>query len=237
MSSKKSYPLKFGDPRTFAEATTTETAKFLDGTEYPVGTVISISSSATINGQEVTFTLPSMAEIIFAQAHKDLDKAAKLKSKALQYSVANNARRIINEDLFFVYLQLCCSGVLGVYAALEAMVHELHIRRMDKKIIIEGKELDSNKLSNEGFERKVTSIASQLSGKENIFTLPLMKRVKALHKLRISIQHWNQPISHNYFLSLPESHPIKALINTNPLIISSTGREVLDHYSLMEKKI
>ena len=78
-----------------------------------------------------------------------------------------------------------------------------------QKVVIEGREVNLTKLSNEGFERKLTTIASQLSGKDNIKGTELMSKAREIAKLRINIQHWDQRVDENYFLELPNNHPLK----------------------------
>lgn len=176
-----------------------------------------------------------MAELLYFQSCKNLEKAASLKSKATKIFKGKNANYIRDEEALLNYYQLCCLGVLGLYASLEAMVHELHSRRRDKKVTIDGKQIDLNKLSEVGFDRKLTSIASQLSGKKSIWGTELMRKAKKIKDLRTNIQHWDQAVDENYYIKLPDNHPLKRLLEMDPVELAENARKILDHYSLKSK--
>lgn len=234
MNSKKHRPIKVGDPRTFFESKTTESFTFPNGLNYPEGSIVRSATHIKIDNQEISFTMPSMSELIFFQARKDLEKASSIKKRALRYITTNGHLTILDEELLFVYFQLSCLGILGLYSSMEAMVHELHARRRNTKVIVDGKELDLSKLSSSvGFERKLTSIASQLSGKDNIHGSELMSKAQEIARLRTNLQHWDQSVDEKYFVELPNDHPLKKLLEIDPSILALNARAILDHYSLV----
>ena len=177
-----------------------------------------------------------MAELIYFQSSRDLEKAQSIKGRALATSNINGSYHLVDEEAFYVYIQLISLGVLGLYSALESMVYELYIRKnKEKKVEIDGKELTFSEFTNKGFDTKVTKLASQLSGKASIYGTELMDKVSEIKKLRTAIQHWDVERREDYFVNLPDNHPLKIFVNVNPAELSSNIRQVLDHYSLKEK--
>lgn len=222
-----------GDVRTFFESTTTEPFHSPNGIDYPVGTAVRGSANVTLeNGAIVSTTLPSMAELLYYQSKKELEKAHHLKSRSLQVVSGNGYLFFADEASFFVYLQVFLLGILGLYASLEAMVYELYIRRPQTVVTINGETISLDKLSDYGFERKISSIASQLSGKASIFGTPLMEKAKEIANLRTNIQHWNIPYDEQFFMDIPDEHPYKKLIHIDPLEHIVWTREILDYYKL-----
>ena len=205
-----------------------------DGIEYPEGTVVRATwiLPREQHGQ-LSFTTPSMAELLYYQAERNLAKAEAIKSKSLRLHEVNSIKRLDNEPMFFDYLGLCMLGVLGLYSSLEAMVHELHTRNMDKKVIDNGKQIDLSQLSHMGFEKKISTVAAQLSGKSNIWGTKMMEDAKRLHSVRVNIQHWDQKVDKNYFMKMPSNHPIALLIELSPQMLALETRGILDHYLLL----
>ena len=137
------------------------------------------------------------------------------------------------KKLFYTYIQLCSLGVLGLHSALEGMVYELYIRKKKEvKVTIGGKELTHKEFTNYGFERKLTTIAAQLSKKKNITGSKLLKNANEVKRLRDVLQHWDLEDIDSFFTDLPEDHPLKELVKINPVELSKNTREILDHYSL-----
>lgn len=225
--------IKFGDPRVFFESTTTEPFDGPSGIHYDAGAIVRGSAHIEVDGIKVSVSLPSMAELIYYQSDIALSKAARIKAKALKTHIVNNFGRIVNEQGFFTYLQLCCVGILGLYASLEAMVYELYIRKYKENAVkIDGKVMTEKQFLNLGIERKLTSVASQLSNKGNIHGTQLLKNVQRLISLRTTIQHWDVTRRDDYFINLPENHPLKEFLEIDPAELSKQVREILDHYSL-----
>lgn len=225
--------IPYGDERTFFESKTTEPAVSPYGTHYPVGTVVRGSANVTLdNGVVVSTTLPSMAELLFYESKKELEKAHHLKSRSLRVTANDNFIFFADETAFFTYLQNFLLGVLGLYASLEAMVYELYIRRPNTEVAIDGEIIPLDRLSDYGFERKVSSIAAQLSGKESIYGTPLMDKAKKIARLRTNIQHWDIPYDKQFFMDIPAEHPYKKMINIDPLEYVAWTREILDYYKL-----
>jgi hypothetical protein len=194
-----------------------------------------MSGAVDSDGAKVSFPFPSMAVLMFYQAKKVLEKADSLRGRALkQQTNLRGLTYISDEEALFTYLQLCCSGVLGLYASLEAMVYELYARRPTKEVIIDGKKFDTNQLSTKSFAAKLTTIASQLSGKDNIRGTTLEDKANELYKIRVTIQHWDMPLTEDSFLEIPEKHPIKIFLQFDPLSLVVGCRDILNHYSLKE---
>lgn len=230
---KKAKSIKYGDPRIFFESTTTKPFKSPTGIEYGVGTVVRGSAFIGVDDKQVSISLPSMAELIFFQSCRDLEKAQSIKSRALATSSINGSYHLVDEEAFYVYIQLTSLGVLGLYSALESMVYELYIRKnKERKVEIDGKELTFSEFTNKGFDTKVTKLASQLSGKASIYGTDLMDKVSEIKKLRTAVQHWDVERREDYFVNLPDNHPLKIFVNVNPAELASNIRQVLDHYSL-----
>lgn len=225
--------VKVGDPRILAESTVVKPAT-LNGVEYGVGSIVRMSAHVQIDGKQTTVTLPSMAELMYYQADSNLIKASKVKSKSLKTATTPTGyTRLVDEEQFYIYIQLVSLGILGLYSALETMVYELYIRKYkDNPVTIDGKELSHTEFTNKGFDTKLTKLASQLSKKENIYGTNLMALVKEIKKLRTIIQHWDIERREDYFINLPDSHPIKKFINVNPTELSQNTRTILDHYKL-----
>lgn len=234
MASKKTHrSIKFGDPRVFFESTTTKPFKGPNGIEHPVGSVVRGSAFVDIAGQQVSLSLPSMAELIFFQSKRDLDKAEAIKSRALKTATTNGCYHLVDEELFYTYIQLLSLGLLGLYSSLESMVYELYIRKnKERKVEIDGKELTFPEFTAKGFVTKITKLASQLSGKPSIYNTELMEKVNEVNKLRTSIQHWDVERREDYFVNLPDNHPLKVFVNVSPSQLADNVRQVLDHYSL-----
>jgi hypothetical protein len=231
MSENKS--IKFGDPRIFFESTTTAPFDGPSGIHYDAGAIVRGSARIEINGKNASVSLPSMAELIYYQSDIALKKASRIKTKALRIEVINNFGRVVNEQDFFTYMQLCSVGILGLYSSLEAMVYELYIRKYKENVVkIDGKALTEKQFTSLGIERKLTSVASQLSGKSNIYGTVLLKNAKQLISLRTTIQHWDVERRDDYFINLPSNHPLKRYLAIDPAEISIHTREILDHYSL-----
>lgn len=234
MSRSKAKSIKFGDSRVFFESTITETFNSPAGITYEPGSVVRGSAFIGIGGKkDVSITLPSMAELIFYQSQKQLEKATSIKKRALRVEELNGHHRLVDEEAFYTYMQLLSLGLLGLYAALEGMVYELYIRRYkEKPVILKGVELTHEEFTRKGFEAKLTTISSQLSGCKNIYGTELHEYAKEIHKLRSLIQHWNLERRDDYFINLPENHPLKVFPNTDPMRICGNARKILDHYSL-----
>jgi hypothetical protein len=201
MSENKS--IKFGDPRIFFESTTTAPFDGPSGIHYDAGAIVRGSARIEINGKNASVSLPSMAELIYYQSDIALKKASRIKTKALRIEVINNFGRVVNEQDFFTYMQLCSVGILGLYSSLEAMVYELYIRKYKENVVkIDGKALTEKQFTSLGIERKLTSVASQLSGKSNIYGTVLLKNAKQLISLRTTIDLIEQivefALSRNY---------------------------------------
>lgn len=225
--------VKFGDPRIFFESTTTKPFVSPLGIEHDAGAVVRGSAFIEVGGRSVSVSLPSMAELIYYQSNIALDKASRIKIKALRLNFVNGNYYIVNEQDFFTYMQLCSVGILGLYSSLEAMVYELYIRMYKENVVkIDGKVMTEKQYTNLGIERKLTSVASQLSGKSNIYGTELLKNAKKLISLRTTIQHWDVERRDDYFINLPENHPLKKFLVIDPTELSRQTRELLDHYTL-----
>jgi EAL domain-containing protein (putative c-di-GMP-specific phosphodiesterase class I) len=61
-----------------------------------------------------------------------------------------------------------------------------------------------------------------------------MEKVDEVNKLRTSIQHWDVERREDYFVNLPDNHPLKVFVNVSPSQLAENIRQVLDHYSLKE---
>lgn len=238
MSSKKNKKagrIKYGDPRVFYESTTTKPFKSPNGIEYGEGTVVRGSAFIVVDSKQVSLSLPSMAELIFYQSNKNLEKAQAIKKRALSYTEINGSYHFADEEAFYVYVQLISLSVLGLYSALESMVYELYIRKnKEKKVEIDGKELSFAEFTSKGFDTKITKLASQLSGKSSIYGTELMSKVSEVKKLRTAVQHWDVERREDYFINLPDNHPLKMFVTVNPIELATNVRQVLDHYSLKE---
>lgn len=229
----KNKSVKFGDPRIFFESTTTEPFDGPNGIHYDAGAVVRGSAKLDLDGKTVSVSLPSMAELIYYQSDINLVKAARIKSKAIKLNHINGYYRIVNEQEFFTYVQLCSIGILGLYSALEAMVYELYIRRYKENVVvIDDKPLTEKQFTNLGIERKITSVASQLSGRANIHDMPLFANAKVLIGLRNTVQHWDVERREDYFINLPINHPLKSYLSLDAAQLSQQTREILDHYKL-----
>ncbi len=234
-NNRKYRSIKYGDPRVFFESTTTKPFKGPNGIEHPVGSVVRGSAFVDIAGQQVSLSLPSMAELIFFQSKRDLEKAEAIKSRALKTATTNASYHLVDEELFYTYIQLLSLGLLGLYSSLESMVYELYIRKnKERKVEIDGKELTFPEFTAKGFVTKITKLASQLSGKPSIYNTELMEKVNEVNKLRTSIQHWDVERREDYFVNLPDNHPLKVFVNVSPLQLADNIRQVLDHYSLKD---
>jgi hypothetical protein len=233
MSRKKQLGIRYGDPRVFFESKTTQPFKSPTGIEYDTGTVVRGSAYIKIDSKDVSVSLPSMAEIIYFQASKLLKKAHSIKNKALKLQYANGTYHITDEEFFYLYMQLCSLGILGLYSSMESMVYELYIRKNnERKVLIDGKEMTFQQFTNLGFDRKITSVAAQLSGKANIYGTELLNRAKEIKQLRTIIQHWDVERRDDYFVNLPDNHPLKIFPEIDPLQILEDTRKILNHYSL-----
>lgn len=229
----KNKSVQFGDPRVFFESTTTKPFITPLGIKYEAGAVVRGSAFVEVNGKNVSVSLPSMAELIYYQSNIALGKASRITTKVFKLNFVNGNYHIINEQDFFTYIQLCSVGILGLYSSLEAMVYELYIRKYKENIVkIDTKVMTEKQFTNLGLERKLTSVASQLSGKDSIYGTPLFQNVKQLISLRTTIQHWDVERRDDYFINLPENHPLKKFLTIDPVELSTHTREVLDHYSL-----
>lgn len=230
---RRKSTLRYGDPRTLFESKTTAPFKSPNGVHYDTGTVVKGSTYIELSGSTVSLVLPSMAELMYLQSDKQLTKAASVKSSALRTEEINGNKYIADEEQFMIYMQLMCLGILGLYAALEAMVFELYIRKYkERPVIIDGNELTFTEFTNKGFERKLTSIAADLSGKSNIVGTEMHSNLKEIHKLRKIIQHSDVERREDYFLNLPSNHPLKTFPGIDPSSLSQNAREILDHYKL-----
>lgn len=233
MSQQKSRSIKFGDPRIFFESTTTEPFVGPSGITHDAGAVVRGSAFIDVNNKSVSISLPSMAELIFYQAEKNMLKATSIKKRALQTRETNGSHHFVDEELFYTYMQLCSLGLLGLYASLESMVYELYIRKnKENKVMIDNKELSFKEFTNLGFERKITTVASQLSSKENIYGTELLDKAKEIRDLRTLIQHWDVERRDDYFVNLPNNHPLRVFVKIDPSELSANIRNILDHYSL-----
>jgi hypothetical protein len=229
--------IKFGDPRILFESTTVAPFTGPSGFVHPIGTVVRGSTHTIIEGEEVSLSLPSMAEIVFQQSRNSMEKAEKIKKKALKTTINNGYKNLLDEEQFYRYLQLFSIGILGLYSALETMVFELYIRRhSEKEIKVDGKVLGFKEFTNCGLERKITSIAATLSGKTNIYNTELHTMFKVIDSLRTTVQHWDVSRRDDYFLNLPENHPIKAFVNVSPRELHENTRRILDHYTLKDSQ-
>jgi hypothetical protein len=225
--------VRYGDPRVFFESTTTKPFVGPAGIKHDAGAVVRGSAFLEVNGQNVSVSLPSMAELIYYQSNIALDKAARIKAKALKVNFVNGSYHMVNEQEFFTYMQLCCVGFLGLYSSLEAMVYELYIRKYKDNVVkIDSKAMKEGQFTNLGIERKLSSVASQLSGKSNIYGTELFDKAKQLISLRTTVQHWDVERREDYFLNLPENHPLKRFLTIDPVELSKHTREILDHYTL-----
>jgi hypothetical protein len=234
-NNRKHRSIKYGDPRVFFESTTIKPFKGPNGIEHPVGSVVRGSAFVDIGGQQVSLSLPSMAELIFFQSKRDLAKAEAIKSRALKTAITNGNYHLVDEELFYTYIQLLSLGLLGLYSSLESMVYELYIRKnKERKVEIDGKELTFPEFTAKGFVTKITKLASQLSGKPSIYDTELMEKVNEVNKLRTSIQHWDVERREDYFVNLPDNHPLKVFVNVSPSQLADNIRQVLDHYSLKD---
>ncbi len=233
MNKKKHTGIRFGDPRILFETTTTKPFTHPEGIHYDKGAIVRGTAHIDVAGKQVSVSLPSMAEIIYTQARKDLLKASSLKSRSLKTQSINGFNRIVDEESLYVYLQLCSLGILGLYSSLESMVYELYIRKnKERKVMIDGKELTPTQFTNSGFDRKMTSVAAQLSGQTNIHGTELFNKAKEIKRLRTAIQHWDIERREDYFVNLPDNHPLKAFTNINPATLAQDAREILDHYKI-----
>ncbi len=233
---KKSGSIQFGDPRVFYESTITKPFSSPNGIHYDVGSVVRGSAFMQIDDKQVSFSLPSMAELIFFQSKRDLDKAQSIKNRALKIGFTNGNHHLLDEELFYTYMQLTSLGILGLYSSVESMVYELYIRKNnEKKVEIDGKELTFKEFTHKGIDAKLTRIASHLSEKPNLYGTELMEKFKEFNKLRTSIQHWDVERREDYFVNLPNNHPLKEFVDIEPSSLVDTVREILDHYSLKEK--
>lgn len=111
-------------------------------------------------------------------------------------------------------------------------MYELYIRRPHVEVTIDGERVSLDRLSEYGFERKISSIAAQLSNKTSIYETPLMEKAKEIAKLRTNIQHWNIPYNEQFFMDIPAEHPYKKLVNIDPQEYVVWTREILDYYKL-----
>ena len=176
-----------------------------------------------------------MTELIFFQSKRDLDKAEAIKSRALKATTTNGSYHLVDEELFYTYIKLLSLGLLGLYSSLESMVYKLYIRKnKERKVEIDGKELTFPEFTAKGFVTKITKLASQLSGKPSIYDTELMEKVNEVNKLRTSIQHWDVERREDYFVNLPDNHPLKVFVNVSPSQLADNIRQVLDHYSLKD---
>ena len=78
----------------------------------------------------------------------------------------------------------------------------------------------------------MTEIAAGLSNKSNIRTTELFVRLQEIKRLRTIIQHCKITYKDDYFIDLPDNHPLKEFIRTSPSGLSQDTRAILDHYSL-----
>ncbi len=233
MTRRKSTRLKYGDPRTLFESKTTAPFKSPNGVHYDAGTVVKGSTHIELSGTMISLVMPSMAELMYLQSEKQLSKAASIKTSALRTEEANGNTFIADEEQFMIYMQLMSLGILGLYAALEAMVFELYIRKYkERPVVIDGNELSFTEFTNKGFERKLTSIAASLSGKPNIVGSDMHSNLKEIHNLRKIIQHFDVERREDYFLNLPNNHPLKTFPGIDPSMLIQNAREILDHYKL-----
>ncbi len=224
--------IKFGDPRALAETAIAKDA-VINGREFKVGDVVRLSAYTNISGQQAMMTLPSMAELMYYQANHDLQKASRMKNKSIKTATTNGSVFLADEESFYIYIQLTSMGILGLYSALESMVFELYIRKYkDNPVKIDGKELSHTEFTNKGFSSKLSKIASQLSGKNNIYGTELMNYANEIKELRVIIQHWDIERRDDYFLNLPDTHPITKFVNIDPASLSEKTRQILDHYKL-----
>ena len=229
--------IKYGDPRIFAE---TKLAKpFTDknhGIQYDKGAIVRQTAYVNIGDKEISISLPSMAELVYFQSSKLLEKATKIKKRALLVGFAGRMREypsIKDEELFYTYIQCCSLGILGLYSSIESMVYELYIRRnKSHPIKSRGKKVFFKEFTSLGFDTKITSIASQLSGKKDINGTELFNKAQEIKRLRTLIQHCNIDYQEGYFINLPDNHPLKEFIKIHPSELSEDTRAVLDHYSL-----
>ena len=138
----KSRSIRFGDPRVFAETTLTKPFVSGVGITYDPGACVRMTAHLDIEGKNIATSLPSMAELIYFQASKLLAKASTIKRRALKVRLVNNHLWLVNEELFYTYIQCCSLGVLGLYSALESMVYELYIRKSkERPIMIRDKQM------------------------------------------------------------------------------------------------
>ncbi len=226
--------IKYGDSRIFAESTLSKPFSSPNGIEYEAHmSVARMICYIEVDDKNVSLSLPSMAELIFSQSKQSLNKAQSIKARALKVKPINGTYNFVDEELFYTCIQLMSLGILGLYSALESMVYELYIRRGSKqKVQIDGKELTFKAYTSAGIETKLSRIASQLSGKPNIYETELMQRFRKLDALRTSIQHWDIEKRDDYFINLPHNHPLKVFSGIEPSELADTTREILDHYSL-----
>lgn len=225
--------INYGDSRVLFESKLTKPFIGPAGIKHNTGAVVRGHTFIEIKDKNAGVSLPSMAEIVFTESEKNLKKASKIKSKAMKTEYINGSFHIVDEQAFYLYMQLCIIGILGLYCSLESMVYELYMRRFTiKPVIVDDKELSFSQFKNLGYKRKITSVASQLSGKDNIFGSELYDYADSIKDLRAKIQHWDLERRENYFTNLPADHPLKLLVKIDPQILSSNVRKVLDHYSL-----
>ena len=230
--------IKYGDPRIFAE--TTLAKPFINkalGIQYDKGAVVRQTADINIGDNKVPISLPSMAELIYFQSSKLLERASKIKRRALRVEVhagmVGKCLGLKDEELFYTYVQCCCLGILGLYSSIESMVYELYIRK-NKEAAIEfkGKKITFKEFTRLGFDTKITLIASQLSGKEDIKDTELFNKARNIKRLRTLIQHCDIDYREDYFIKLPDNHPLKEFIEIDPSELSNDARMILDHYSL-----
>ena len=90
--------IKKGDPRIFFESTTSKPFVSPIGIEYKAGTLVRGLGYTSIDGEKVSISLPSMAELIYYQASKMLKKASKIKRRALKVKQANGYSFVEDEE-------------------------------------------------------------------------------------------------------------------------------------------
>jgi hypothetical protein len=113
------------------------------------------------------------------------------------------------------------------------MVYELYIRKNNKNdLMIEGRSVTFKEFTSMGIVKKLTTVATKLSGGPNIYNTEIMTDVKNIITLRTSIQHWDIELSSDYFVNFPSKHPLNTFITVEPSKISATARYILDNYSL-----
>src|ERR1039458_2960107 len=184
--------IQYGDPRILFESTATAPFTSPNGIQYEAGTVVRGSTHTNVGGEGVSLSLPSMAEIIFHQSRINMEKAEKIKKKALRTTINNGYKNFFDARPFYIYLQLFSIRILGLYSAIETMVFELYIRRYkDREVKVNDRIMSFREFTNCGLERKITSIAATLSGKININGTELHTMFRAIDSLRTTVQHWD----------------------------------------------